>query len=1133
MTRSPRISIIVPLHNDEAVVSRALDSCLAQTMHEIEIICVHGALTDAIQTIADEYARKDTRVRVLHQRSSSSSLQARRLGVENATAPFVLFLEADDELVPHAARHVWDSAASSRADVVGFGVDVVTGSGLPPRRLTEALQPRHSELSGSDIVTQHFPAGEPVEANLRRYLFSTPLLRAAHEPLTIDGGLVHADDLPITFLALTHAKRYVSTPARLYRYHAETRKTGHPATTVEQFLSLMRHVTAISSIAAELRSVATDDAAAVLRSYESARLYVIATALGQCAREANGVVQRDFLTALLDEVGYKDVLRAAAWFCQEALQPLSEHVETPSSPASVPQRVLLATAGLEAGELQDLLDAQIAELVAAGCTVTVAVVGEGAMPLRVPDHIDIEFVSGEIPECVERWFDICVGRRIDVVIDHRIVHDDQWPWLTHAALAVDVATIGWVNDFALQPIFDQRERISFLRTHMRALATAVALSPTDVAFWKIQGVDRICFLPDPPSPLALLGLSEPLIERGVGKRVELAWWGRLDRAAKQVPELIELAAQLRGRGLQFRLTIIGANSSTLKAKELRELASRLGVAGSVELLAEQDTTKLREILGATDLMVSVSAIEGHQPAIAEAQALGIPVVMYDIPWLVTVHRHAGVIAVANGDLAALADAVVGVERDPALFSALRGAARANAERAATARRQPLLVNLLSGELDDSYFPEPTLEETSILVDWLVKCAERNIRQAGSAPDSDVSLLRRERDAARHELQHVLAGPSFRAGRALTYLPRKLRALRKGAPADPAGVSYATAHRGTPRVQDTPPPAPLLSNVIVDTTPSATPDVTFVVPVYNAAPWLDDCLSSVLAQTNVRIEVICIDDGSTDDSRRILDRFAHADPRVTVVGQTNAGQSVGRNRGAEMARGRYLIYLDSDDFWPYDALANLVQRADEDSLDVLLFDCVSFRDGDVDEDTWRRYARYYQRTYNYRGTHSGADLMVATRRARDYRPHVGLYMTRTEYLRDSGVQFIPGIIHQDNPYTFRLLLGAARAGHMRVDAYARRLRPGSTITTLNPARSARGYYLSYLEMKRALDARDVAADSAEMLNDICAALYDALRKQFALMSPKALEELRREDSRDDAQALFHTLRGETRVAPRAD
>ncbi|MBW9209494.1 bifunctional glycosyltransferase family 2 protein/CDP-glycerol:glycerophosphate glycerophosphotransferase [Mumia sp. zg.B21] len=96
------------------------------------------------------------------------------------------------------------------------------------------------------------------------------------------------------------------------------------------------------------------------------------------------------------------------------------------------------------------------------------------------------------------------------------------------------------------------------------------------------------------------------------------------------------------------------------------------------------------------------------------------------------------------------------------------------------------------------------------------------------------------------------------------------------------------------------------------------------PVYNVAPYLEECLESVLSQALQRIEVIAVDDGSTDGSGDILARFAQRDRRVTVVRQTNAGQGAARNLGVSRARGTFLTFLDADDTLPPTAYQQMVE-----------------------------------------------------------------------------------------------------------------------------------------------------------------------------------------------------------------
>lgn len=101
---------------------------------------------------------------------------------------------------------------------------------------------------------------------------------------------------------------------------------------------------------------------------------------------------------------------------------------------------------------------------------------------------------------------------------------------------------------------------------------------------------------------------------------------------------------------------------------------------------------------------------------------------------------------------------------------------------------------------------------------------------------------------------------------------------------------------------------------------ACPLVSVVIPTYNAAEFLGETLDSVLAQTYPNLEVIVVDDGSTDATPELLRTYGE---RITVLRQANAGQAAARNRGARLARGEFLAFLDSDDLWDPDKIARQV------------------------------------------------------------------------------------------------------------------------------------------------------------------------------------------------------------------
>lgn len=110
-------------------------------------------------------------------------------------------------------------------------------------------------------------------------------------------------------------------------------------------------------------------------------------------------------------------------------------------------------------------------------------------------------------------------------------------------------------------------------------------------------------------------------------------------------------------------------------------------------------------------------------------------------------------------------------------------------------------------------------------------------------------------------------------------------------------------------------------------------VSVIVPVYNSAPYLRQCLDSIVGQTLREIEIICVDDGSTDESPAILDEYAAADARLSVLHQQNQYAGVARNNGMAQASGKYLMFWDSDDYFDLTALEKMYNQCEADKADI--------------------------------------------------------------------------------------------------------------------------------------------------------------------------------------------------------
>ena len=141
-------------------------------------------------------------------------------------------------------------------------------------------------------------------------------------------------------------------------------------------------------------------------------------------------------------------------------------------------------------------------------------------------------------------------------------------------------------------------------------------------------------------------------------------------------------------------------------------------------------------------------------------------------------------------------------------------------------------------------------------------------------------------------------------------------------------------------------------------------LSFIVPVYNVAPYLRKCVDSLLAQDYDNYEIILVDDGSTDESPQICDEYAasplsakgtspfseadHSIAPIRVIHQVNAGLSAARNSGILAARGEYLCFVDSDDYWQPNVLGGLMAQVERENLDVLRFDYQNVRLKNEDE-----------------------------------------------------------------------------------------------------------------------------------------------------------------------------------------
>ena len=244
-----------------------------------------------------------------------------------------------------------------------------------------------------------------------------------------------------------------------------------------------------------------------------------------------------------------------------------------------------------------------------------------------------------------------------------------------------------------------------------------------------------------------------------------------------------------------------------------------------------------------------------------------------------------------------------------------------------------------------------------------------------------------------------------------------------------------------------------------------PTVSVVIPVLNCEKYLPQCIESVLSSTLDDVEVIVVDDGSTDRSASIAESYG----AVTVVRKNHSGCGGARNAGLEISTGKYVYFLDSDDYISPTLLENVYRKAEADCLDGLLFNMTSVYESEEIEHAYATsYDDHYQLIERNR-VFNGREMFAQLMETNEYRAYVQRQLWRREFLLENDCVFPKLIGHQDESFTMCAILSSQRIECIDEDGLFRRYREGSITVSTRPAVNYYDYFITYCVMARlALD-----------------------------------------------------------------
>ena len=231
-------------------------------------------------------------------------------------------------------------------------------------------------------------------------------------------------------------------------------------------------------------------------------------------------------------------------------------------------------------------------------------------------------------------------------------------------------------------------------------------------------------------------------------------------------------------------------------------------------------------------------------------------------------------------------------------------------------------------------------------------------------------------------------------------------------------------------------------------------ISVIIPVYNVEKYIRQCLESIINQTLKEIEIIIVNDGTKDNSMKIVEEYV-SDKRIKIINKENGGISSARNAGMEIAQGEYIYFIDSDDFVEKEVLSTLYENSENGKMDIV-FSNFSYYNDRTKKEKRAKFIFPFKENINkgYYYLYNGEEINVWNR----------LY--KKEFLEKYNFKFIEGIIYEDQDFGFKTIMLAEKIKYVENYGYKYRTdREGSIMSSQKKEKSIESVQILKKEMRK--------------------------------------------------------------------
>lgn len=801
-----KISIVIAAYNVEQYIAETLESVLAQTWRELEVLVIDDCSTDSTPAILRDFAERDARVRVIRQPENHGAMMARKRGVEEATGDYIMFLDGDDMYAPDACASALAAIEREGVDLLQFDTEILTDDDSEE---TEARGQGFLEYlkSSSERISTDSPCGlldDEVEHRVNftvwNKIYRAELLKRVNAYVP-DEYLNFAEDVLFSFLVQHSARSYAYLPKKLYIYRFGCGISTRTLITERQLRAWIKCAFVYNYLERLTRDLGT---------YALCR-----EAVGRIKRQMLDNLASLFLHRILPEQK-ETFLEEAKKYCsvEDFILAISDY--TYRNAAVAEDLVAEECASLELfkterrpvkrigvyyfrmynGGVENVISSLSDIWVKRGYEVVIFTdeepseedypVPASVRRIKIPDMKKQGFdalearIRGFRQAIIESGIDIMV---YNAWISPYLLVDGMTVKSCGVALTVHTHNLFCCDAIAQEGIYAYRNT-ALAKLYLFA-DSIVTLTDVDTAWWQAHGIRAIKTVNPVWLPLT--------VERSDLSGHRMVMVCRIS-PEKQVLDAIKIAELVREKIPDATLTIVGKGDYKEYVELIEDYVKDNGLEEFVDLAGF--TSNVLPCYQNADLLLSTSRYEGFGLALVESKICGLPMVCYELPNLDITRESCGMAVIPQGDRRAAADAIISIFSDEEKKRCMGREARESAERICGTDLGAIWDHILAETMKPQGNVLPLYQRTplEIAANLATEFHSRGIfdrmqnAQYGGESYHYAERCRILSDA----LEEIGRSESYRVGLAVTALPRAIARLirrRKRASAvDPTDAS---------------------------------------------------------------------------------------------------------------------------------------------------------------------------------------------------------------------------------------------------------------------------------------------------------------------------------------------------------